>query len=221
MLKVAIVGTTPSRALAPYGEADWEIWASADPDLPRWSRWFEIHDPGMLQGAYAPLWNWMVEQEPGLRPIYMAAKHPDVAASVPFPASELDPCIDSMFLSSTVAWELALAITLGAAEIGIFGVDMAADSEYAAQKPGCRALVMLARSRGIHVQVPKDCELLKPVPTYQLGEQPWRREQMRLRRLTIEAELAKQRELAQAAASEAQALQGAIDVLNYAEQNWG
>lgn len=217
--RIAIVGTTPTRGLAPYLDPTWEIWAGHDWELPRWSRWFEIHDPAMLQSGFAALWNWMVEQD-GTRPIYMAEAHPDIVGSQRFPRETLPSWIDSMFLTSTVAWELALALSLGASEIGIFGVDMSAEEEYRAQKPGCRALVQAARALGCQVSVPENCELLKPVPTYQLGEQPWRAGQIAARRAALEAELAEQKDKVLAAQSVTFALQGALDAMRYAERNW-
>jgi len=50
--KVAILGFTETRKVAPYNDPDFEIWGLNDlyrfraaDDVQRWDRWFEIHTP--------------------------------------------------------------------------------------------------------------------------------------------------------------------------------
>lgn len=63
-------------------------------------------------------------------------------------------------MTSSIAYMQALAIAEGFEEIAIVGVDMAADSEYAAQKPCCEYLIGLAKGRGIKNWLPETCGLL-------------------------------------------------------------
>ena len=56
---------------------------------------------------------------------------------------------------------LALAIQEGFEKIGIYGVDMAQDSEYGHQRPSCEYFVGIARGRGIQVEVAEKSDLLK------------------------------------------------------------
>jgi len=72
------------------------------------------------------------------------------------------------YLSSTIAYELALAIHEGFAEIHIYGVDLNTESEYAWQKPGVEYLIGVAVGRGIKVVIPDNCALLK-APLYGRG----------------------------------------------------
>ena len=48
---------------------------------------------------------------------------------------------------------MALAIFEGVSELGVWGVDMAAEGEYAEQKAGCKYFEYLARERGIKVGI--------------------------------------------------------------------
>ena len=65
------------------------------------------------------------------------------------------------YLSSSIAYEIALAIYEGFSEIHLYGVDLNTESEYAWQKPGVEFLLGVAAGRGIRVVLPENCPLLK------------------------------------------------------------
>ena len=50
MKKICIVGTTPSRGMAPFNDPSWEVWTigPGGRDVPghRWDRLYEIHGAG-------------------------------------------------------------------------------------------------------------------------------------------------------------------------------
>ena len=65
------------------------------------------------------------------------------------------------YLSSSIAYELALAIAEGFEEIHLYGVDLTTEAEYAWQKPGVEFLLGYADGYGTKVVLPGNCPLLK------------------------------------------------------------
>ncbi len=65
------------------------------------------------------------------------------------------------YLSSSIAYEVALAIYEGFEEIHLYGVDLNTEAEYAWQKPGVEFLLGVAAGKGIKVVLPDNCPLLK------------------------------------------------------------
>src|SRR3990167_3275982 len=68
---------------------------------------------------------------------------------------------DEPYLSSSIAFEIALAIYEGFEEIHLYGVDLQTEAEYAWQKPGVEFLLGWAAGHGIKVVLPANCPLLK------------------------------------------------------------
>lgn len=68
---------------------------------------------------------------------------------------------DEPYLSSSIAYEIALAIYEGFEEIHLYGVDLVTDAEYAWQKPGVEFLLGWAAGHGVKVALPVNCPLLK------------------------------------------------------------
>lgn len=177
--KVCIVGfAKTSRDLAPYADPSWEIWGVND----AWSfahradRWFEVHSTWIYEwelrrsspGHLA--WLRQFGEDGGI--VYLLEARADMPHAVRFPfedvcnnlwperAAEGDHKTSRPYLTSSIAYMQALAIAEGFEEIAIVGVDMAADSEYAAQKPCCEYLIGLAKGRGIKCWLPETCGLL-------------------------------------------------------------
>ena len=170
-MKVAIVGTAPSsRLLAPFDDESVEIWAcspgiapdfSTFCDLPRLDRWFELHrwdEPALIEklgpDGLAAYKRWMQQLE-----ATVVTQEP-LAGCEQYP---LDTILQNFgnYFTNTISYMLAYAIELGATEIHIAGVDMAAIDEYGAQRPSCEYFIGLARGRGIAVTVPAVSDLLK------------------------------------------------------------
>ena len=192
--KICIVGTTPTRGLAPFDDTSWQVWTigPGGRDVPghRWDRLFEVHGAGVNHtweigfGEYLNFLSQVKQpqQVVTIRPIkdmildwgYQHKKTPEEVSKEitgPFESnmvldkSKLEQKYGKMWLSSTIAYALAQAIEEGATEIGIYGVDMEAGEEYVTQFAGARHFVDLAKFIGIDVTMPRWCGLLRdPAP---------------------------------------------------------
>ena len=170
--KIAIVGYTTSQRLAPWDHPDWHIMGMNNMHTmvqgTRWDSWIDVHDRRTLEADPVHL-AWLRELHPF--PIYMADPTPEFPSSRPFPRAELVERFGSYF-TNTVALQVAWAITqvehaIGdGAEIGIYGVDMAQGSEYAAQRPSCEYHIGIAQGMGIKVTVAETSDLLKAASIY-------------------------------------------------------
>lgn len=175
---VAIVGfAKPHRMEAPFHDPAWEIWSVNDAwgFLPPNSahRMFEVHKPWIYE--------WELRRSPGhldwLRAfgevggrVYLLDERPDMPRAEVYPLTEVMANLGTFgaYLTSSIAYMIGLAIAEGFEKIGVFGVDMAAESEYADQRPACEFLIGLAQGRGIEVVLPESCKLMKG-PLYGRG----------------------------------------------------
>lgn len=183
--KIAIVGSAMSSTLlAPFREPGWAIWCTspatfaAVANLRRADVWFELHrwlpyEPGEQGQPGTRPW-FSPEMRQFLRefrgPVFMTETHPDIPRSVHFPYNELLEEFGPYHFASSVPLMLALAIMARPKTIGIFGVDMAATSEYAYQRPHCQHFVGLAKAAGIEIVLPPESDLMRHTTVYGLGE---------------------------------------------------
>jgi len=167
MRKVAIVGRCDNtRNQAPFDDDSWEVWGLAWDNLLRADRLFEIHDHWKTGGYFEGGGSDANEQY--LRwlqacpcPIYLPEADADVPTSLAYPVEEVKELIGgNPYLESSVGYMVALAILEGVDRIGIWGVDLTADDEYAYQRPNTEYLIGFARGRGIKVYVPQEAALL-------------------------------------------------------------
>lgn len=174
--KVALVGFASSYKDAPYDDDAWEIWGlnEAWKYLPRWDRWFELHKREIFakegdrdQAAHVV---WLQQQPADDRPIYMLQRFPDIPASRSFPLQELTeaffPDQPAGYWTSSVSYMLALAIAEGFQEIGLYGIDLASETEYAYQRPAAEYLIGVARGMGRTVTIAPGSALLKAPARY-------------------------------------------------------
>jgi hypothetical protein len=223
-LKIALVGTAPSsRDLAPYKDESWQIWCcspgNAHGTVPRADVWFEIHSNLLWPEAaeYGPKYvEWLKQQT---FPIYMQ-NNQLVPNATPLPIQELVAEFGRYFFTSSFAYMLAMAIRAGAAEIALFGIDMASQNEYILQRPGGHYFMQKAAERGIIVSVPYESDLAQPPPLYGYDDSTpfcrklhMRRGELTSRIAQMETELAK---LQQAIPF----LKGALEDLEYTKQIW-
>lgn len=158
--KIAIIGTASNLVDAPYGDESWEIWGlnGAYQSVPRWDRWFDMHELSILKKYHLPeYFDFLAAAGDKLM---MNKKYDEFPNAKVFPAPELVKKYGRYF-TNTVAWLIALAIEEQPEEIGIWGVNMASDTEYGSQRPSCEYFMGLARGMGIKVTVPNDSEMLK------------------------------------------------------------
>lgn len=180
MKKIAIIGTAPaSRAVAPFSDMSWDIWACSAGNqnmLSRVTCWFELHAMVEMRaqenvGWSAPYFQWLKAQ--GF-PTYMQEPNDEVPRSIIFPHKKLIEHFGTRnWFTSTPAWMMAFAIYQMTAgdELGIFGVDMAAPQEYyTMQKGGLIYWIERAQALGIKVTVPMESCLGMPTPLYGYNE---------------------------------------------------
>ena len=216
-MKVAILGCAPSARMAPFYDDTWEIWGTGTTGAryPRWDRWFQIHDMDKLVRGYRSLTpdqiTEMMDWLKGFRgPVYMQQEGPGIPGSVVYPFEEMVAKFGRNF-RATASWMLALAIHEGATEIGIYGVDMAAEGEYQEQRPSVRFFEGWARGAGIKVYVTESSSLAKCRFLYGLEDEAEAAFQEYEDICTVRYQKA---ENAKAAAdAEAQELRGALSVL--------
>lgn len=166
MRKVAIIGRCYStRADAPWNLADWEIWSLAWDPLPVTHRIFELHQNFRQYHGTEEDGDYHVG---GLRmskvPVYMLDPQADIPKSIRYPMDRIGKWLrktpqGTPYLESSIAYMVALAIEERVDRIGIWGVDLHCDSEYAYQRPNLEYLVGVAEGRGIKIFIPKQSAL--------------------------------------------------------------
>lgn len=162
MKRVAIVGYAQTRDLAPFSSSEYEIWGLNDlyRFIPRWDRWFNMHDEETGLTGHTPFAELVKEYAKWDAPVYMIDKHPDVPNSVKFPLEEIRKLYGDYFTNS-ISYMIAMAIYENFDEIAIYGVDMADGTEYANQRPSCEYWMGVARGKGIKIYTPVETSLLK------------------------------------------------------------
>ncbi len=180
-LKIAIVGCSDTKNLAPYGDPSWQIWAmnNAFGHVHKPAAWFEVHPIKFENGQYLRrklirpgVFQWSKEfrgQEmksylEGIAkldcPAYMQQHWDIIPKSIPYPLETILAKFGRYFTNS-VSYMIALAIHYGAKEIGCWGVDMATGTEYAPQRPSCEFFLGIAAGMGIKITIPDEADLLK------------------------------------------------------------
>jgi hypothetical protein len=219
--RIALIGSAPSSVnLAPWADASWDIWGcspGAWPHVKRANRWFELHrweDKPWFSVEYV---NFMRAIS---GPVYMITPVPEIPNSVKYPKDEMLSAFGPWFFTSTLSWMFALAITEGATEIGLWGVDMSAQEEWNFQRSGCHFFIDKAKALGIKVTVPVESDLLRPPPLYGFSEATPMYGKLRARMTELEARKQDAIRREAVAHDERLFLQGAIDDLQYFLHTW-
>ncbi len=170
--KVALVGFADSWKLAPFSDESIEIWGLNELHkyVPRWNRWFELHDAETLgvtvrdlsEGEQKRHLEWLAREPAGGRPIYMQPQFCDgrFPAATPYPLERMVAQFGRYF-TSTIGYMIALAIDDGYEWIGIYGIDLASDAEYPGQRPNAEYYIGIARGRGITVELAETSAICK------------------------------------------------------------
>ncbi len=184
-LKIALVGTAPSsRMLAPFNDKSWTIWACSPGNmntLPRFDAWFEIHSNLLWpehESYGKPYIEWLKLQS---CPVYMQERWPTpeggwadtktiVPNAQPIPWRDLIKEFGEDFFTSSFAWMMAFAMTQGAKEIALYGIDMASREEYILQRPGFFYFRNEARRRSIKVSAPNESDIMQSPPLYAISD---------------------------------------------------
>jgi hypothetical protein len=186
MKQVVLLGTAPSSMmLAPFSNPEWEIWGCSPgtASAPRIDRRYEVHrwEPG--QEWFSEGYIKILTEFKG--PVRMFQQVDEVPNCEVMDVDAMVKKYGPYFFTSTLAWMMAEAIDEGFERIALYGVDMAATSEYHDQRMGCQYFAMLAASMGIEVGVPPESDVLRPAPLYGACEHShmWIKETTRAREL--------------------------------------
>lgn len=207
-MKIGILGTAHTFHQAPFDDLSWELWGCNIGPVPRWDCWFEFHDDASID-TYPGHRAWLEAQT---KPIYLRDTTASIPAGIPYPIDHMRAKYGDWFFTSTIAYMLAEAIERKPDEIGLWGVDMAADSEYVHQKPGCRFFIQVARMAGIKVTLPAECEVAAPGRLYAYEGQPLLKTKAVARKSELQSRAAAIDAQRQSLVLERAALQGARDI---------
>jgi hypothetical protein len=171
--KVAIVGfATSSRDLAPFDDPSYEIWTLNQlyRHVPRSTRHFDIHcnwQEDNVEGTDHAGW---IKDAP--IPTYMMDAHPEFPNVVRYPIERVIKNAGIDYFTSTVAFEVGLAMAEGFKEIALFGIDLIVGTEYSVQKANLEFWLGMAHARGINVRIPCESALLKQQYRYGYEREP-------------------------------------------------
>lgn len=233
--KVAILGFTPHRDMAPFDNPEFEIWTVNNlyKFVPRTDRIFQIHHPRHLVAPHHGQDGQ--EQVEFLRtteiPVYMQEHYEDIPASVRFPIEELslafgvnrpDGSVEPGYWTNSISFMIALAIHEGFEEIHVYGVDMAVGTEYEHQRPSCEYFIGIARGRGIKVVLPAESDLLKARFIYGYQEEQRRAWDLKVERTvaTMMERKAQSDAAARAQQSVSDKYEGAITAVREMQKTW-
>lgn len=171
---VAIVGGEwATGSWAPWGEI--EVWGLNEWHGKPWykvdgvTRWFQMHiKKSFTKEHKCRHWEWLQEEHPF--PIYMLQDFDDVPNCVPYPLRKIqNELIGSFYrgeekvkklFSSTVCYQLALALYEGFERIEFFGVTLLLEGEYGWQREAMAFWMGKADGMGVDTWLPEQCSLL-------------------------------------------------------------
>ncbi len=173
--KIVLLGTGPSsRHLCPFDDEEAEIWACSpgNAKIPRFDRFYETHDWAELKridGDGTEYTDFLTEAADKVY-VFSELLSPRFPAARPIQRADIEGKFGPHFLTSTIAWKMAEALYehdqgFTVREIGLWGIDMAHEDEYIAQRPGCWHFIAEAANRGIPVRIPPTSSLVRaPLP---------------------------------------------------------
>ena len=220
---VHIVGFAPSWEETPW-DSGADLWGmnalhKVAGDKP-WTMWFQLHDIDehhkLDKDEHI---QWLVES--GI-PVVMWPEHIgkyDIPNAVPYPRDEVLAYFGKYF-TNTVSWMLAVAILEGRKKIGVYGVDMAQDSEYGHQRPSCEYFLGWAKGLGIEIELPEASDLLTAPFLYGMEDPgPMRKKLMRRQKELTARRVQMEGQLNQLQQAHQQVL-GALEDTNYYLRTW-
>lgn len=159
-MKIAVIGCSESHDLAPFNDPSWVKWGlRQDPKYwPIFDLTFEIHLKKILEKDN--IWDDVIAKSHDAELILRE----DYGLNTKIYPLEEIYSIHGKYLTSSVAYMLALAIHKEPKEIGIWGVEMNED-KYHYQRPNLEYLIGYAKGKGIKITIPHHCPLLK-APLY-------------------------------------------------------
>ena len=174
---VAIIGSHPrTRDRFDFGRTDVDVWVFNESAKSTWCKRadavFQMHDPTIWRSSTnrndPKHYEWLQNTD---IPVYMQEKYEDVPASIRFPLNEI---IADLFgdykpipyITSSVAYALAMAVYLKYKRIEVYGVEMETNTEYGHQRIGVAFWIGIAIGRGIEIDFHSDSILNAPLYGY-------------------------------------------------------
>lgn len=201
--KICLVGTSESSVkLADELDETWEVWGCnavyqmiSGVDLH-----FEMHDIGYLEGlGIIPEYKEYMKFKGDA--LILNNHYPEFPEAQKYPIEDVCKFFNVRYFNNTIAYMLALAIMKNPdlEDLAIFGIDMAATTEYAHQRPCLEFYLGWAAARGIRITIPDICPVLKTTHLYGIEKPPPYIAAARKRKAELEAlagKYAKEREIA-------------------------
>lgn len=225
-MKIAICGTASSSNLkAPYDDLTWTIWTlGKNWELnKRYDKFFEMHRIEELRNIGAAQRYFDFLKVPGDK-LVLCEPRPDYPDAKVYPQKEVMEyfgAINSLmgkYFTSTIAWQVAWAIMLGAEEIGVWGVDLVMDEEYAFQRCCLEMFFGFAIGRGIKITLPDETPLMRSSYLYGFQDDPAIIKALQARIKGAEADHAKHTNTMKEAGGWVNYKQGEIDTLRSIER---
>ncbi len=219
--KIAVMGSASSSAgLTPFNDPEWEIWSCspANKHIPRCDIWFELHNPELKVREGLLEWMQWLKTQPV---VYMQQAYSGYPGARRYPLEAIVDKWGPYLWTSQLAFMLALAIEQEPASIGVFGVDMAANSEYNQQRLACQVfLYHIMTKTDIQLHIPPESDILEPAPFYGYCEssRQWRKYYARKQELQNRINALQADVVAKDA--EAKHLVGAMDDMEYHLAHW-
>lgn len=166
--KIIILGTCPSRTLAPIDDMTWqEVWTigPGGKNAQRWTRLYEVHHQDTWPPGFSEYVNELSEVQPP-QMILTANEMPLWPAAVVYPRQQREAKYGKMWFSSQISYALADALEETPTDIGIFGIDLESGEEYQTQFSGAKYFMQLAQLAGINVHLPNGCGLMRDPSPY-------------------------------------------------------
>jgi len=168
-MKVAFIGMTQSHAEAPWTDPSWMLAVhpcchtivQREPD---W--WFDLHPPSQFRKPKGWHRNYLKWLQTLRVPIFMQKEWDDIPMAIRFPKerilSEYRP-----YFTNHVAWMIALAMTEGVKEIGVYGCEYSSDAERGLQRGSLEYWLGRFEQAGGRVHLPiKSTLLARPKELY-------------------------------------------------------
>lgn len=159
-MKVAIIGMAPGWERAPWTDSTWEKWGlndgylRYDPDTYPCNRWWELHGDTPLTRARRPPdhFDWFRAFN---GPIYYFHGEPPTPSAIKLNV-DLLLTHGRDYFTCTNAYQIALALSLGATEIGLYGTPLMSNREVIVERPCVAYWVGVAERAGVRVIVDHD-----------------------------------------------------------------
>ena len=219
--KIAVCGSAVSSAgLAPFHDPEWEIWSCspANKGMPRVDVWFELHNPDVKVREGLVEWMQWLKTQPV---VYMQRAYEGYPGAREYPLRHIVNKWGPFWWTSQLAFMLALAIEQNPTHIGVFGVDMAANSEYNQQRLACQYFLQHIVNRDdMQLIVPPESDIMEAAPFYGYCEsnRQWRK--YYARKLELQTRVNALKVEADNKVREANHLVGALDDMEYQLAHW-